>query len=134
MSVETTTALRQSGRSRMLRPGRIAALLVCGWLGLCSSLTVAAPWQHGGQSQGQRSRAPAGRPVVDGDGGHRVLQQERAISMDEAIDMAQRRFDARVVRAEVVERGGRRVYVLRLLSSDGRVFNVRVDAATGSMQ
>jgi uncharacterized membrane protein YkoI len=48
--------------------------------------------------------------------------------------MAQRRYNARVVRAEVSERGGRRVYLLRLLSDDGRVFNVRVDAATGSFQ
>ncbi|MCP5472018.1 MAG: PepSY domain-containing protein [Sinobacteraceae bacterium] len=118
----------------MPRPDRIAALLVCGWLGLGGSLAVAAPWLHGAHSQGARSRPPAGRPLVDDGGGRRVLQQERAISMDEAIDMAQRRFDARVVRAEVVERSGRRIYVLRLLSSDGRVFNVRVDAATGSMQ
>lgn len=68
------------------------------------------------------------------DGGDVRVQQGRPISMDEAIDMAQRRYNARVVRAEVSERDGRRVYVLRLLSDDGRVFNVRVDAATGSMQ
>ena len=48
--------------------------------------------------------------------------------MDEAVDLAQRRYNARVVRAEVSERDGRRVYLLRLLSDDGRVFNVRVDA------
>ena len=59
---------------------------------------------------------------------------DRQISMDEAIDLAQRRYNARVVRAEVSDRGGRRVYLLRLLSDDGRVFNVRVDAATGSIQ
>jgi uncharacterized membrane protein YkoI len=59
---------------------------------------------------------------------------DRQISMDEAVDMAQRRYNARVVRAEVSERGGRRVYLLRLLSDDGRVFNVRVDAATGNIQ
>jgi uncharacterized membrane protein YkoI len=61
-------------------------------------------------------------------------QADRQISMDEAVDLAQRRYKARVVRAEVSERGGRRVYLLRLLSEDGRVFNVRVDAATGSIQ
>ena len=58
----------------------------------------------------------------------------RSMSLDEAVDAAQRRYNARVVRAEVEDRGGRRVYVLRLLSSDGRVFIVRVDAASGSMQ
>jgi hypothetical protein len=65
--------------------------------------------------------------------------EERAtkggLSMDEAIDRAQKRFRARVVRAEQVERGGRVVYVLRLLSEeDGRVFTVRVDARSGDMQ
>ena len=55
------------------------------------------------------------------------------ISMDEAIAMVERRYQARVVRAESDERNGRRVYVLRLLSDDGRVWTVRVDAATGSV-
>lgn len=66
-------------------------------------------------------------------GGARTLQS--GISMDEAVDRAQKRFNARVVRAEVSEQDGRRVYVLRLLSEgDGRVFVVRVDAETGAMQ
>lgn len=57
------------------------------------------------------------------------------LSMDEAIDRAQKRYRARVVRAEQVEQGGRIVYVLRLLSDeDGRVFTVRVDARSGAMQ
>lgn len=68
------------------------------------------------------------------EGGDLRVLQGRPMSLDEAIDMAQRRYNARVVRAEVSERDGRRVYVLRLLSDDGRVFNVRVDAATGAMQ
>ncbi len=69
-----------------------------------------------------------------GDDGHLRSLADRQVSMDEAVDMAQRRYNARVVRAEVSERGGRRVYLLRLLSEDGRVFNVRVDAATGNIQ
>ena len=54
------------------------------------------------------------------------------ISMDQAIDIAQRRYKARVVRADVSEAKGRRVYVLRLLSDQGRVWTVRIDAETGS--
>jgi uncharacterized membrane protein YkoI len=53
------------------------------------------------------------------------------ISMDQAIQMAERRYRARVVRADVIEMNGRRVYVLRLLSEQGRVWTVRVDAETG---
>jgi hypothetical protein len=55
------------------------------------------------------------------------------ISVDQAIEIAERRYRARVVRAESKEQQGRRVYVLRLLSEEGRVWTVRVDAETGSV-
>ncbi|MBS0611958.1 MAG: PepSY domain-containing protein [Proteobacteria bacterium] len=56
------------------------------------------------------------------------------LTLDQAVRMAQARYGARVVRADT-ERNGERVYYrLRLLSSDGRVFSVRVDAQTGEMQ
>jgi uncharacterized membrane protein YkoI len=54
------------------------------------------------------------------------------ISKDQAIEMAQRRYKARVVRAEASDNGGRRVYVLRMLSDEGRVWTVRIDAQTGN--
>jgi uncharacterized membrane protein YkoI len=53
------------------------------------------------------------------------------ISMDQAIQMAERRYRARVVRADVIDMNGHRVYVLRLLSEQGRVWTVRIDAETG---
>jgi uncharacterized membrane protein YkoI len=53
--------------------------------------------------------------------------------MDQAIEIAERRYRARVVRAEPKEQQGRRVYVLRLLSEEGRVWTVRVDAQTGTV-
>jgi uncharacterized membrane protein YkoI len=57
------------------------------------------------------------------------------LSLDEAVDRAQKRYKARVVRAETSESGGRIVYVLRLLSEDdGRVWTVRVDAESGQMR
>lgn len=45
--------------------------------------------------------------------------------------MVERRFAARVVRAETRKVNGRTVYVLRVLDKSGRVFTVRVDAASG---
>jgi uncharacterized membrane protein YkoI len=54
------------------------------------------------------------------------------VSLDAAVAAAQERYRARVVRAEVVESDGRRVYSLRLLGSDGRVWTIRIDAATGA--
>jgi Peptidase propeptide and YPEB domain len=55
------------------------------------------------------------------------------LTKDRAIEMAEQRFSARVVRADVMEVEGRRVYVLRLLSENGRVWTVRVDADSGNI-
>ena len=54
------------------------------------------------------------------------------LTLDEAISRAERQHSARVVRAETSERDGRVIYVLRMLSDDGRVFVVRIDAASGA--
>lgn len=65
--------------------------------------------------------------------GHPPLAAQPALSLDRAIAVAEQHFKARVVRAaeEVIE--GHPVYVLRLLSEEGRVWTVRVDAQTGVM-
>jgi uncharacterized membrane protein YkoI len=55
------------------------------------------------------------------------------ISKDEAVQKAERKFNAKVVKAETVNDGERLVYQIRLLNSEGKVWNVRVDAATGRM-
>ncbi|MEO8018585.1 MAG: PepSY domain-containing protein [Pseudomonadota bacterium] len=56
------------------------------------------------------------------------------ISLDEAVSRAEAQYHARVVRTDVQDEDGRTVYVLKLLSEDGRVFTVRIDAATGRMR
>lgn len=63
-------------------------------------------------------------------GGERT-HAERAISLDEAVAQAERRYKARAVRAEEKRHGQRVEYRIRLLGEDGRVFEVRVDAVTG---
>jgi uncharacterized membrane protein YkoI len=62
--------------------------------------------------------------------GERALA-ERALSLDEAVAQAERRYKARAVRAEEKHRDDRIEYRIRLLAEDGRVFEVRIDAATG---
>ena len=57
-----------------------------------------------------------------------------AISLDEAVRRAESQFRARVVRTDIQDEDGRTVYVLKLLSEDGRVITVRIDAATGRMR
>ena len=71
---------------------------------------------------------------------HYIDQREPAASadagmtLDQAVQMVQQRYGARVVRAETKSEGGRTVYVLKLLNDDGRVWTVRVDAQSGSVQ
>ncbi len=55
------------------------------------------------------------------------------LSLDQAVRLAQRHYKARVVRAETQMQGGRTIYVLRMLDDAGRVFAVRVDAASGTI-
>jgi len=69
------------------------------------------------------SRAATGRPIAP----------RARLSMDQAVRLAQRRFRARVVRAETQTQGDRTIYVLRMLDGTGRVFAVRVDAASGAI-
>lgn len=57
---------------------------------------------------------------------------ETGISLDEAVNRAERKYRARVIRAETREANGHRVHVLRLLSEDGRVWTVKIDAASGA--
>lgn len=56
------------------------------------------------------------------------------ISLDEAVRRAESQYRARVVRTDVQDEDGRKVYVLKLLSDGGRVITVRIDAATGRMR
>lgn len=70
---------------------------------------------------------PAARRIV------RPASPQRQVSMDRAVRLAQRRFNARVVRAETEMQGDRTIYVLRMLDGAGRVFAVRVDAANGAI-
>lgn len=55
------------------------------------------------------------------------------ISLDQAAEMAQRRYRAKAVRAETVLIGDRRVHQIRLLSAEGKVWTVRIDAKSGAM-
>ncbi len=62
-----------------------------------------------------------------------AVRHASSLTLDQAIEIAERQYRARVVRAGVEESGGRRIYVLRLVSEQGRVWTVRVDSQTGSM-
>src|SRR5579863_1636563 len=94
-----------------------------------SSVIVAAALALSGGSLLGRAQAP---PTVSHVAGSQPAQPAK-LSMDQAVRLAQRRFRARVVRAETQTQGDRTIYVLRMLDGTGRVFAVRVDAASGAI-
>jgi hypothetical protein len=91
-------------------------LVLVGFAPFSQAHSMPAPILSGAAA---REQSPA--PEIMGDG----------ISLDEAVRRAEAQYRARVVRTDVQDEDGRKVYVLKLLSDDGRVINVRIDAATG---
>jgi uncharacterized membrane protein YkoI len=77
----------------------------------------------------QQVRPPQERMAESQDAPH----HHRALSMDKAVRLVQHRFRARVVRAETRRQGDRTIYILRMLDDSGRVFAVRIDAASGAI-
>lgn len=64
----------------------------------------------------------------------RVAAQAEGLTLDQAVERAEKRYKARAVKAEEHRKDGRLVYRIRLLSDDGRVFDITVDAGTGRME
>jgi uncharacterized membrane protein YkoI len=59
---------------------------------------------------------------------------DNRLSQDAAVEMAQRRYHARAVRVETKRDGDRTLYRIRLLSPEGRVFTVTVNANSGEIR
>jgi uncharacterized membrane protein YkoI len=90
-------------------------------LALVTLLAAGAPLA--GQSQELIDRRQRHEPQIEPGG----------VSLDQAVEMAQRRFRAKAVKAETVQNGGKRVHQIRLLSAEGKVWTVRVDAESGAI-
>jgi uncharacterized membrane protein YkoI len=94
-------------------------LLVCG---LCAG-ALAAP------AALVSAAAPAAQPAAAP-----LVLPRVGVSMDQAVRMVEERYRARVVKAQTELDDGRTLYVLRLLNDAGKVWTVRVDASSGSVQ
>jgi hypothetical protein len=57
---------------------------------------------------------------------------EHELTRSQATALVQQRYGARVVRAGSSEEGGRHIYVFRLLSPAGKVWEVHIDARSGA--
>lgn len=130
-------SLGRTIRQRCARAGRLLPAL---GVALLFVMPAALPLVHAAERPGaakredppQRIRPPREQePPVQGI--REPVRSRRTVSIDQAISQVERRYKARVVRAEQAEMGGRPIYVLRLLSDEGRVSIVRVDAETGGV-
>lgn len=54
-----------------------------------------------------------------------------ALTLEEAAERVARQYDAQVVSAQTIERDGRRIHVIRILTRDGVVRTIRVPADRG---
>ena len=79
--------------------------------------TVHALETNFAQSVGQLVQAPQGR-----------------LSISEATDLVQRRMGGRVLAAQAIREQGREMYRIKVLTGQGEVRIVLVDAATGQME
>lgn len=59
------------------------------------------------------------------------MAQARTMSLDAAVAMVRSRFGGKVISASTNNQRGRTVHVIKLLSEEGRVRTIRVDAQTG---
>lgn len=87
----------------------------------------------GSGAAGASSEAPPPVAPVNPEPPRVLVLTTDSLSMDQAVRLAEQRFHARVVKAETERENGHTVYVLRLLSDAGRVWTVRVDAASGAL-
>lgn len=78
--------------------------------------------------------APGGRPRAassEHDRALRAVERGEALPLSEVLPRMEQRFDARVIDATLRQARGGLVYELKMLSENGRVFVVSIDASTG---
>jgi uncharacterized membrane protein YkoI len=73
------------------------------------------------------------RVRMHADGKGESGRAERGQSLDAIVAQVEKRYNARVVRAETRQHQGRTIYVLRLLNAEGKVWTVQVDADSGAV-
>ena len=63
-----------------------------------------------------------------------AAQADRRTSLEDAVSEARGRHPGRVLSAETDRRGGRESHKIRILTRDGRVKRLRMDAESGRFQ
>lgn len=99
-----------------------------------SHLIAKGPGGRGGRKQSEGRRESSDKRYSRGRdhrGGGRQQNGGWRQSLDSAVSNARKRTGGRVVSAETKNKDGREVHFIRILSDDGKVQRLRVDARTG---
>ena len=82
---------------------------------------------------GGRAMAGSAQELIDPAPARRDRNRASGVSLDQAVEMAQRRYRARRCGPKRSDSGDRRVHQIRLLSSEGKVWTRARGRRTGAM-
>jgi hypothetical protein len=122
-SQRRTRTIQRAACKAVVAAGAVAAALLFAG---DPALARPQPWSYLSAEQEAEPLGPAQDQLFPS-------QRGGGVSLAEAIAMAQRAFQGRVVSARTVQMGDRMVYEIRILGEDGRtVRTFRVDAQSGA--
>ncbi|UCE31823.1 MAG: hypothetical protein JSW68_02445 [Burkholderiales bacterium] len=112
---------------------RLQQLIVAFALGTCafapgSPVFAQAPARSSAPSTAPASTAPSAPSSARSSA---LPQPAVPTSLEQAVAGARERYSGRVLGAQTELRAGRRIHLIRIMTREGRVKNLRVDAATG---
>jgi uncharacterized iron-regulated membrane protein len=107
--------MRRQPRATVTRLHSARRLLVgCLVVLLAATPVMAKPFHHPFMMMAQRGHSENG-----------------GISLDEAVRRARQQYRGKVLSAETVRVDGRKIYRIKILTKDGRVKRIHIDARTG---
>lgn len=110
-----------------LRPLLLAALLVLG-----AGAARAASFDHRLDS-GIGSLMQTVGAHSDQDNARRAVREGRVLPLGQVLQRVQQRVPGRLLDADLIERGGRSIYLIKMMTRDGNVAIVSADAVTGNI-
>ncbi|MFZ3034355.1 MAG: PepSY domain-containing protein [Parvibaculum sp.] len=111
-----------------LRPLLLAALLMLG-----AGAAHAASFDHDiGGNDSSRNVQTVGM-YSDQDHARKAVREGRVLSLGQVLQRVQQRVPGRLLDADLIEQGGRSIYLIKMMTRDGNVAIVSADAATGNI-
>jgi uncharacterized membrane protein YkoI len=112
-----------------LRSFFLAALLT---LGAGAARAHAAAFDHK-LNNGAGSLVQTVSSHFNQDNARNAVREGRIMSLGQVLQRVQQRVPGRMLDADLVERGNRSIYLIKMMTRDGNVAIVSADAATGNI-